>query len=74
MKKLIRNGQTLARKAGFIAVGAAASSSAFAIETADIEAAFETGSVSVGTVVTGLISLAAIGVGIGLIMGLLRKS
>lgn len=74
MKKLIRNGQTLARKAGFVAVGVAGSSSALAIETAEVTSAFESGNAAMTVVVAGLIGLAAVAVGIGLVLGLMKKS
>ena len=74
MKKLIRNGQTLARKAAFVATGAMAASSASALDSADITTAFEGGNEAMTAVVGGLIAMAAIAVGVGLVLGLMRKS
>ncbi|WP_036534370.1 major capsid protein [Oceanobacter kriegii] len=78
MKKLIRNGQAMAKstalKASGIAAGALATSSAFAIDSTAVSTALSDGNSTVTTVVTGLVGIVAIMVGFGYIVSLLRKS
>lgn len=78
MKKLIRNGQAMAKstalKASGVAVGALAASSAFAVDSTAISTALTEGNTTVSTVVTGLVGIVAVMVGFGYIVSLLRKS
>ena len=74
MKKLLRSVGAPSKKALAVFVGSFATSSAFAIESEQITAAFEAGEGVMTTVVTGLIAMAAIAVGVGLVLSLMKKS
>lgn len=74
MKKITQRLQGAARKAGFVAAGTLASAGAFADTGTDITDAFTTGQANYQLAVGGLIALAAVGVAVGFIIGMLRKS
>lgn len=74
MKKITQHLQGAARKAGFVAAGTLASAGAFATTAEDITAAFTSGQSNYQLAVGGLIALAAVGVAVGFIIGILRKS
>ena len=74
MKKLIRNGRALTRQAGFLALGAVAAAPASADVAESIGAALELGTTNVTTVVVGIVGIAAIALGLSIILGLMRKS
>lgn len=76
MKKLIRNGRALARKASVVALGTVAAAPVMAdggIEDA-INGALSLGTSNVTTVVVGIVGIAAIALGLSIILGLMRKS
>ncbi|WP_420590311.1 hypothetical protein [Bacterioplanoides sp.] len=74
MKKITQRLNKTMAKAGFVAAGAALSAQSFAINDEDITGAFAAGETSYGLAIAGIIGLAAIGVGVGFVMGMLRKS
>jgi len=74
MKKITQRLKGAARKAAFAVAGSAASAGAFALETTDIEAAMSSGETAYGTVVAGVIALAAIGVAVGLVLSMMKRT
>lgn len=74
MKKITQRLNASARKVGFVAVGVAASSSALATTDEAVTAAFTKGETSYGLAVAGIIGLAAVGVAVSMIIGMMRKS
>ncbi|WP_221794608.1 major capsid protein [Oceanobacter mangrovi] len=77
MKKLIQNGRAVAKKSAAVALGTvtmAASSGAFAIDTADIATSFTEGNTAVTTVVAGLIGLVGVMLGVGIVMSLMKRA
>ncbi len=74
MKK-IRALQSRSQKIAAISGGMILSSSAFADDIGtSISSALETGNANVTTVVVGIVGLAALALGLGIILGLMRKS
>lgn len=73
MKKLIAKSRNVAAKAALAASTLALTSTAFAIESTDIDAAYTSGSTVVAATVAGLIGLVALIVGVNIVMGLLKK-
>jgi len=74
MKKLLIQAKNNARKVGFVASGVALSSGAYAIDDTAITDAFTAANTSYGTAVAGIITLVAIGVGLGMVISAMRKS
>ena len=62
------------KKAGFVALGVAASGSAFAVDDQQITDALAAGETSYGLVVAGLVTIAAVAAGLGYILAGMKKS
>ncbi|WP_225690772.1 hypothetical protein [Thalassolituus sp. ST750PaO-4] len=74
MKKITQRLNASARRAAFVITGTVASSAAFADTATDITDAFTAGETNYQLAVGGLIGLAAIGVAVGFIISMLRRS
>lgn len=74
MKKITQRLNASARRVAFVITGTVASSAAFADTATDITEAFATGESNYQLAVTGIVGIAAIGVAVGFILGMLRRS
>ena len=70
LKKVAREN---AARSGALVVGTLAGSSAFAIDAVPVTAAFDDANATYAVAVTALIALVAIGVGVGMIVSMMRK-
>ncbi|WP_276678026.1 hypothetical protein [Thalassolituus oleivorans] len=70
LKKVAREN---ALRSGALVVGTLAGTSAFAIDATPVTAAFDEANATYGVAVTALIALVAIGVGVGMIVSMMRK-
>lgn len=72
MKKLIKKSKRLITS-GVLAVLAVSSSAVHAITDADVTSSYAASEISVGLAITGCIALVALGVGLGMIISIMRK-